>query len=299
MRSCIQIWNSGLARKPYYIILNTSKMKVTGERGNELENTFHSIVFSKYSHVKGDWMVGMYSMGHFANIPFPLGQVIGQNNTSWALNSILKLLISPWWKLMEGKTYRNHYRDKLARHIWSTIPCYSWIVCKTFWLDWYDLLSLCPSGICKGLALWRVVYGIIFQILSSESISSYAIFRHFYQVNFYCQNVVNRKDEVGLDIRFSGVHEDSYQWWGDLFRCRIDLLNFSMGFNIIAPYMEFLHLNLYIAEWDQLLFCINRACHTNVPPKISRVLPDLSLFCYALKSHSCELKVILQKSENS
>ena len=27
------------------------------------------------------------------------------------------------------------------------------------------------------------------------------------------------------------------QWWRDLFRCRIDLLNFAMGFNIIAPYM--------------------------------------------------------------
>ena len=39
------------------------------------------------------------------------------------------------------------------------------------------------------------------------------------------------------------------QWWRDLFRCRIDLLNFSMGFNIVAPYMEFLHLNWYIAEW--------------------------------------------------
>ncbi len=26
------------------------------------------------------------------------------------------------------------------------------------------------------------------------------------------------------------------QWWRDLFRCRIDLLNFSMGFNIVAPY---------------------------------------------------------------
>ncbi len=37
-----------------------------------------------------------------------------------------------------------------------------------------------------------------------------------------------------------------HQWWKDLFRCRIDLLNFSMGFNIIAPYMEFLHLNWYI-----------------------------------------------------
>ena len=40
------------------------------------------------------------------------------------------------------------------------------------------------------------------------------------------------------------------QWWRDLFRCRIDLLNFSMGFSIVAPYMEFLHLNWYIAEWS-------------------------------------------------
>ncbi len=44
------------------------------------------------------------------------------------------------------------------------------------------------------------------------------------------------------------------QWWRDLFRCRIDLLNFSMGFNIVAPYMEFLHLNWYIAEWSSR-FC--------------------------------------------
>ncbi len=26
-------------------------------------------------------------------------------------------------------------------------------------------------------------------------------------------------------------------------------LNFPMGFNITTPYMEFLHLNWYIAEW--------------------------------------------------
>ncbi len=33
------------------------------------------------------------------------------------------------------------------------------------------------------------------------------------------------------------------QGWRDLFMCRIDLLNFSMGFNIVVPFMEFLHLN--------------------------------------------------------
>ncbi len=46
-----------------------------------------------------------------------------------------------------------------------------------------------------------------------------------------------------------GISSFRIQWWRDLFRCRIDLLNISMGFNIVAPYMEFLHLNWYIAEW--------------------------------------------------
>ena len=34
------------------------------------------------------------------------------------------------------------------------------------------------------------------------------------------------------------------QWFKSLFRCRIELLNFSMGFNIIAPHMEMLHYKL-------------------------------------------------------
>ncbi len=50
-----------------------------------------------------------------------------------------------------------------------------------------------------------------------------------------------------------GDEGHKYQWWRHLFRCRIDLLNFSIGFNIVAPYMEFLHLNWYIAEW----YCIS------------------------------------------
>ena len=48
------------------------------------------------------------------------------------------------------------------------------------------------------------------QILSSEATSSSPIFRHFNRVNFSRQNIENRKDEVGLDIRFSGVHGNSY-----------------------------------------------------------------------------------------
>ncbi len=33
------------------------------------------------------------------------------------------------------------------------------------------------------------------------------------------------------------------QWFRSLFRCRVELLNFSMGFDIMAPYMEMLHIN--------------------------------------------------------
>ena len=64
---------------------------------------------------------------------------------------------------------------------------------------------------------------------------------------------VNKIFDQGINI---GVPVAYYtdQWWRDLFRCRIDLLNFSMGFNIIAPYMEFLHLNWYIAEWYGMRF---------------------------------------------
>ncbi len=42
----------------------------------------------------------------------------------------------------------------------------------------------------------------------------------------------------------------SLLWWGDLFRCKIDLLNFSMGFNIIALYMEFLELTSWTFQFS-------------------------------------------------
>ncbi len=50
----------------------------------------------------------------------------------------------------------------------------------------------------------------MYQILSFQAICGYVIFRHFYQVNFSRQHVLNRKDGVGLLLRFSGVHRDSY-----------------------------------------------------------------------------------------
>ncbi len=54
------------------------------------------------------------------------------------------------------------------------------------------------------------------------------------------------------------------QWWRDLFRCRIDLLNFSMGFNIVAPYMVFLHLNWHIAEWSVYFLLVETCTSTRV-----------------------------------
>ncbi len=58
------------------------------------------------------------------------------------------------------------------------------------------------------------------------TITSSPIFRHFYQVNFSRQNIVNRKDEVGLDVRFSGGQKIHMQmriwkrlvWWSMAFR---------------------------------------------------------------------------------
>ena len=41
------------------------------------------------------------------------------------------------------------------------------------------------------------------------------------------------------------------QWFQSLFRCRNELLNFSMGFNIIAHYMEILHINRSLHQCNQ------------------------------------------------
>ncbi len=62
------------------------------------------------------------------------------------------------------------------------------------------------------------------------------------------------------------------QWWRDLFRCRIDLLNFSMGFNITAPYMEFLHLNWYVAEWLHILIPCHTLTYTRYSPCMGTLL---------------------------
>ncbi len=39
------------------------------------------------------------------------------------------------------------------------------------------------------------------------------------------------------------------QWFLSPYRCRIELVNFAMGFNIIAPYMEMLHINISLHHW--------------------------------------------------
>ncbi len=81
-------------------------------------------------------------------------------------------------------------------------------------------------------------------------------------------------------------HPNIHQWWRDLFRCRIDLLNFSMGFNIIAPYMEFPHLNWYIAEWHGLCFCFKSvSCLVSFQQPINYLLTlHLSTEAFLIKS---------------
>ena len=49
-------------------------------------------------------------------------------------------------------------------------------------------------------------------------------------------------------ILFWECSSNSLQWWRDLFRCRIDLLNFSTGFNIIAPL-------IYGVSTSELIYC--------------------------------------------
>ncbi len=59
------------------------------------------------------------------------------------------------------------------------------------------------------------------------------------------------------------------QWFQSLLRCKIELLNFSMGFNIIAPYMEMLHINrslhhrvlIYLVLGCQLVNPFNTKLH--------------------------------------
>ena len=55
-------------------------------------------------------------------------------------------------------------------------------------------------------------------------------------------------DQHGLALISIGISL-KYQWFQSLFKCRVELLNFSMGFNIIAPYMEMLHIIRSLHHW--------------------------------------------------
>ncbi len=61
-----------------------------------------------------------------------------------------------------------------------------------------------------------------------------------------------------------------YQWWRDLFRCRIDLLNFSVGFNIVAPYMV-----CVTHKW----ISPSLICFTILMGTISQIIWNLYPFC--------------------
>ena len=71
-----------------------------------------------------------------------------------------------------------------------------------------------------------------------------------------------------------------YQWFQPLFRCRIELLIFLMGFNIIAPYVEMLHINRSLHHWYWI------SCISNQGPSKASIIFNLSF------SHSCLDKIL-------
>ncbi len=108
-------------------------------------------------------------------------------------------------------------------------------------------------------------------------------------------DVSNIKRSIGLlHIPDRGIS----QWWRELFRCRIDLLNFSMGFNIIAPYMEFLHLNWCIAEWSCHL-CLAHRLLTPMATFQKGEIFILSPWIFNLCNLSCTLPVKRKVSSES
>ncbi len=62
------------------------------------------------------------------------------------------------------------------------------------------------------------------------------------------------------------------QWFQSLFKCRIDLLNFLMGFYIIAPCMEMLHIKRSLRRWSQKTYMIHTHCVSNLHDSMEKML---------------------------
>ena len=99
---------------------------------------------------------------------------------------------------------------------------------RNFWLRLY--LTIKPRSLSEMTILYRS------GILVSHLYRSWACkqSRAFYQVNFSRQNIVNRKDEVGLVIRFSGVQRIHLQmgiwrlwWWSNMAFRLADTVHFN------------------------------------------------------------------------
>ncbi len=133
------------------------------------------------------------------------------------------------------------YPNKGPEIVCNSLQCTTMnIFCRT------NLLQIVTSLKCQVmdlsvLLLWIALNKGKYLHYMQHSLTRKLVNRARQKAHHYCKD-----SYFGLLFLFICIEN---QWWRDLFRCRIDLLNFSMGFNIVAHYMEFLHLNWYLAEW--------------------------------------------------
>ncbi len=68
--------------------------------------------------------------------------------------------------------------------------------------------------------------------------SFYMLRIHYCLVIFHAHDTANILNSMQAVFFYFSALDLSCQWFQSLFRCRIATLNFSMGFNIVAPYMD-------------------------------------------------------------
>ncbi len=146
---------------------------------------------------------------------------------------------------------------------WGVALCFTWSTCpcshQTAFLAWFRTTQL--KGLCHGWINANLLAIIDCFISTTASITfTFVVWTaadvvHLLIIMWHAKiplwNIKSITVSWGLvqKTEFDWDADPGYwpsqgiimlqrdQWWRDLFRCRIDLLNFSMGFNIVAPYM--------------------------------------------------------------
>ncbi len=76
------------------------------------------------------------------------------------------------------------------------------------------------------------------------------------------EKIKEQKVKILIENKLCGLPPLGHQWFQSLFKYRIELLNFSMGFNIIAPYMEMLHINRLLTLLTITDMAVHGGCST-------------------------------------